>query len=184
MNTKENIKSDLYRYKGKGYSFKNLLKTWAIPGFWFMYIFRKASAYPKKSFFGFYYRIILRHFSYKFGFQIPVNTKIGAGFYIGHFGTIVISHNTVIGINCNISHGVTIGAIIYGKGKGAPKIGNKVWFGANAIVVGGVTVGDNVLIAPGAYVNFDVPSNSIVMGNPAKIIARENPTENYIKNCV
>lgn len=51
---------------------------------------------------------------------------------------------------------------------------------ANSVIVGGVTIGDNVLIAPNAFINFDVPSNSIVIGNPAKIIAKNNPTAKYI----
>jgi serine O-acetyltransferase len=46
--------------------------------------------------------------------------------------------------------------------------------------VGKIVIGDNVLIAPNSYVNFDVPSHSIVIGNPAKIISRNNPTEGYI----
>lgn len=59
-----------------------------------------------------------------------------------------------------------------------------MWIGANAVVVGRIQIGSDVLIAPGAYVNFDVPSHSIVVGNPAKIVAKENATEKYIKNTV
>ena len=51
--------------------------------------------------------------------------------------------------------------------------------GANSIVIGGVSIGDYVLIAPGAFVNFDVPSNSIVIGNPGKIIHADRPTDKY-----
>lgn len=62
-----------------------------------------------------------------------------------------------------------------------PIIGNNVCINANAIVVGGVRIGNNVLIAPGAFVNFDVPDNSIVIGNPGKIISRSSsPTAKYI----
>lgn len=50
----------------------------------------------------------------------------------------------------------------------------------NAVVVGRIVIGDDVLIAPNAYVNFDVPSHSVVVGNPGKIISRENVTEGYI----
>jgi serine O-acetyltransferase len=59
-------------------------------------------------------------------------------------------------------------------------LGNKVWVGANAVIVGNITIGDDVLIAPLSYVNFDVPSHSIVIGNPGKIIPRDNATEDYI----
>lgn len=63
-------------------------------------------------------------------------------------------------------------------------IGNRVWIGTNAVVVGNIVIGDDVLIAPNAYVNFNVPSHSVVVGNPAKIISRENAVEGYINNCV
>lgn len=53
--------------------------------------------------------------------------------------------------------------------------------GANSIIVGKVHIGDHVLLAPGAFVNFDVPNNSIVLGNPGKIIQRvESPTDKHI----
>ena len=53
--------------------------------------------------------------------------------------------------------------------------------GRNSIVIGNVKIGNNVLIAPGAFVNFDVPENSIVIGNPGKIIPQESsPTKKYI----
>jgi serine O-acetyltransferase len=119
---------------------------------------------------------------YKYGFQI--GGKIGEGFYIGHFGTIVKSTGATIGKNCNIAHGVTIGETFRGSAAGVPSIGDYVWIGTNAIIVGKITIGSNVLIAPGAYVNFDVPSHSIVMGNPGKIMPRQNPTEGYICNFI
>lgn len=90
-----------------------------------------------------------------------------------------------LGDNCVLGAGITIGRENRGERNGAPTIGNLVWIGANAVVVGKITVGDNVLIAPNAYVNFNVPSNSIVIGNPGKIISnRPNATEGYIKNVV
>lgn len=116
--------------------------------------------------------------------QIPRETKIGEGFYIGHEGPIVINPAAVIGKNVNVAQGVTIGQENRGKRKGAPTIGNNVWIGTKAVVVGKITIGDDVLIAPLSYVNFDVPSHSIVIGNPAKIIARENATEGYINRTV
>ncbi|MBQ0110710.1 MAG: serine acetyltransferase, partial [Oscillospiraceae bacterium] len=80
--------------------------------------------------------------------------------------------------------GVTVGIENRGKRKGTPTIGNRVWIGVGATVVGKITVGDDVLIAPNSYVNCDVPSHSVVLGNPCKIIPRENATEYYIENIV
>ena len=87
----------------------------------------------------------------------------------------------VFGDNCDIAHGVTVGQANRGSRKGCPTIGNKVWIGTGAVLVGKITVGDNVLIAPNAFVNFDVPSNSIVLGNPARVIPREDATAGYIE---
>jgi serine O-acetyltransferase len=62
-----------------------------------------------------------------------------------------------------------------------PVIGDNVCVNANAVIIGGCRIGNNVLIAPGAFVNFDVPDNSIVIGNPGRIIQQEtSPTAKYI----
>ena len=90
---------------------------------------------------------------------------------------IVINPEAVIGENVNIATRVTIGKTNRGAKKGVPVIGNRVWIGTNAVIVGKITIGDDVLIASGAYVNVDVPSHSIVIGNPAQIHYRENATE-------
>lgn len=89
-----------------------------------------------------------------------------------------------IGRNCNVYNGVTIGKEKRGLREGNPVIGDQVWIGANAVIVGKIKVGNDVMIAPGAFVNFDVPDHSIVLGNPARIIHKENATEGYIKNLV
>jgi serine O-acetyltransferase len=115
----------------------------------------------------------------KTGIQIPAKTKIGAGFRIVHFGHIIINPNAKIGKNFNIYPGVTIG---HSEGKmfGSPSIGDNVCILSNAIVVGGITVGDNSVIAPNSFVNFDVPDNAIVLGNPGKIILKDKPSAKYI----
>lgn len=128
--------------------------------------------------------MVLRHYQIKYGFQIYPETQIGEGFYLGHWGSLVINPDTIIGKNCNIAQGVTIGQQNRGKNEGSPVIGDEVWIGANAVIVGAVTIGSNVLIVPNSYVNFDVPPNSVVLGNPAKIIPTENATEGYINRKV
>ena len=116
----------------------------------------------------------------KTGIQIPWQTKIGDGFRIVHFGHIVVNPNAIIGKNFNISQGVLIGNA-QGKMQGTPLIGDNVCINANATVIGNCRIGNDVLIAPGAFVNFDVPDNSIVIGNPGRIIPRDSsPTKIYI----
>ena len=111
------IKADLYRYCAN-IGFKAFITCLTFPGFRYMYFLRKASACEKYSLSGFFYRLFVRRYMFKYGFQIPVSTQIGAGFYIGHFGTIVINEKAKIGENCNINHGVTIGQANRGGGKG------------------------------------------------------------------
>lgn len=173
---------DLYRYYGdKGESFaKRLLRPVELK---YIALFRKANSCkfrPLKL----YYTLKLKLISNKTYIQIPQRTKIGEGFYIGHSGRVIINPNAVLGKNINISTGVTIGAENRGERKGAPTIEGNCWIGTNSVIVGNVNIGEDVLIAPLTFVNFDVPPHSIVIGNPAKIIHKENATEGYIENKV
>lgn len=79
-----------------------------------------------------------------------------------------------------ITHGVTIGRDVRGKRRGVPKIGNRVAIRANSTVVGNITIGDDVVIAPNTFVNFDVPSDSIVIGNPAKVIQKNDAALGHV----
>lgn len=124
---------------------------------------------------------MLARLSYKLGFQISHRTSIGPGLHLGHFGAIVINGKVSIGANANLSVGAVIGRTNRGRKKGVPTIGNNVWIGANAVVVGGITIGDGALVAPGAYVNFDVPPNAVVVGNPGKIVSMLG-SEDYVNN--
>ncbi len=130
----------------------------------------------------FFYRCVYRYLCNKRGIEISWRTKIGYGLYIGHAYGITVNHKVEIGNNCNIHKGVTIGQENRGDRKGTPKIGDDVWIGVNVTIVGKVTIGDDVLIAPNSYVNCDVPSHSIVVGNPCSIRHCENATEHYINN--
>ena len=114
--------------------------------------------------------------------DIGWKATLGKGFVIVHSGGIAINNEVVIGDNCTVYHGATVGMEFRGKRRGNPSLGNRVWIGSNATIVGNIAVGDDVLIAPGAFVNFDVPSHSIVVGNPARVIPRPNATEGYITN--
>lgn len=175
---KEYIVSDMHRYFG---SERISLKTRIFMPLEIKYIitFRKAQ-FSSFKFIRTYYKFKLWMISRKTMIQIPASTRIGKGFYIGHCGRIIINSNAVLGENVNIATGVTIGQENRGYRKGSPIIGNNVWIGTNAVVVGKIKIGDDVLIAPNAYVNFDIPSHSIVLGNPAKIHPRDNATDGYV----
>ena len=176
------IQKDFYRESGK---MPDTLGIWAKcinPNLHFIYILRKSQRHPKKTLLGMFWRLVLRHHQIKYGFQIYPETQIGAGFYLGHWGAVVINPKAKIGRNCNDAQGVTIAQANRGKKEGVPTIGNEVWVGPNAVLVGNITIGNNVLIAPNAYVNFDVPNDSVVTGNPATIIPNPAATEGYINN--
>jgi len=175
---KDLLKADLYRYRGSTSRRAFLSAYLRDPGFRFTYYLRKVSRYSAtRSLFDFLpyicYRQILQHYRFKYGFDISASASIGPGFYIGHSGGVVISRYAVLGSNVNIAHGVTIGATSRGARIGAPCLGDRVWVGANAIIVGKVVVGHDALIAPGAFVNFDVPAMSVVIGNPGTIVSNK-----------
>ena len=145
----------------------------------FLKYLRKASCCHNKLMLVFY-RWKLSIYRNRFGLEIPYTTNIGKGLYLGHPFNITINGSSIIGENCNIHKGVVIGKENRGKRKGAPTIGNNVWIGINAAIVGHITIGDDVLIAPNSYVNIDIPSHSVVYGNPCIIKHRDNAVEGYI----
>ena len=179
--SREVFKKDLFRYYGGKISIKQRLLR--DPEISYLYYFRMRSS-ARNTISKLYYRLMLRRISLKTLIQIPYNTQIGEGFLIAHTGRIIINPESVLGKNINIATGVVIGQENRGKRVGCPNIGNNVWIGANSVIVGNITIGDDVLIAPLSYINFDVPSHAIVVGNPAKTIFRENATESYINRTV
>lgn len=116
--------------------------------------------------------LILRHLRYKLGISIQIETIIGSGFYIGHFGEIVIHPMSEIGKNCNISQGVTIGKANRGKNKGYPVLGDNVYLGPGAKIVGAVKIGNDVAIGANCVVTKDIPDHSVVVGIPGRVISQ------------
>lgn len=113
------------------------------------------------------------------GISIPASAKIGHSFYIGHFGGIIINSEVIIGTNCNISQGVTIGVSGLGEKRGVPVIGNDVYIGANSVVIGKITIGNNVLIGACSMVNRSLSNADVALGVPAVIVS-QNGSKGYI----
>ena len=109
--------------------------------------------------------------------QIPINTKIGYGLYIGHGGPIVINSATKIGNNCNLSQFTTIGS----NSANAATIGDNVYIGPNVCIVEDVSIGDNATIGAGSVVTKDIPCNATAAGNYAKVLNYNTPGR-YISN--
>ena len=115
---------------------------------------------------------ILRMIS--FSIEIPCTTQIDEGFFIGHAEGLLINPNCRIGKNFTIYQGVTLGGNI-GKirdGRVAPLIGDNVFVGPGAKVLGPVTVGDNSMIGANAVVMKDIPKDSLAVGIPSKIVKK------------
>ncbi|MGI6510194.1 MAG: serine O-acetyltransferase [Erysipelotrichaceae bacterium] len=122
----------------------------------------------------------LHRLELKTGISFENNMTIGKGLIIGHWGSIVLNGKATFGNHFFLTHNVTIGRDIRGKRKGVPTFGDRVVVRTNSTVVGNIKIGNDVLIAPNTFVNFDVPDHSIVIGNPAKIFHRENATEGHL----
>ena len=122
-------------------------------------------------------RVMYRRYMFKFGISVPYQTPIGSGFYIGHFGGIVVSSGATIGANCNLSQGVTIGQVNRGAKKGTPCIGDNVYIGPGAKVLGHITIGNNVAIGANAVVIKSVPDNAVVVGVPARVISHDGSAD-------
>lgn len=180
------IEQDLLRHNiRKKLNFFLFLRFFIIektPGINFMIIFRFCQHYRTRNRLLFYFFYIwLRRLKYKYGIDISYRTKIGKGLYIGHFGGIVIHGDTVIGDFCNLSQGITIGILARGKKPGIAKIGNRVFIGPGAAILGGITIGDDVLIGTNSVVTFDVPDHSVVAAPVSSIISSKG-SEGYIGN--
>lgn len=151
----------------------------------YLKLWREASYYGKKG--GLKGKLLalkLEKLTERTHILIPPEVSAGPGLYIGHLGRIIIHPDVKLGKNVNLSTGITLGQANRGKKKGTPVIGDDVWIGTNAVIVGGITIGNDVMIAPGAYVNFDVPDHSVVIGNPGVIHESDHATEGYINRRV
>lgn len=129
-----------------------------------------------------YYKVMFVITRTFFHVEIATSINIGPGLYLGHPYGITINPKVQIGKNCNIHKGVTIGQENRGRRKGCPCIGDCVWIGVNSTIVGNVSIGNDVLIAPNTFVNRDVPSHSVVFGSPCVVKHKDNATKGYINN--
>jgi serine O-acetyltransferase len=174
------LRCDLYRYEGRQ-DFRALVRTYrGNPGFkytFWMRVCRYLRSAPLRYPLFFFAHGILEHCKYKFGISIPFETRIGEGLYIGHFGGIVVNERAVIGKNCNLSHDVTLGQTNRGARKGCPVIGDNVYIGPGAKIIGNVTLGAHVAVGANCVVTRDVPEQGVVAGVPGRLISRQGSAD-------
>ena len=167
--------ADIARYKERGYRGKEL---WLNPAVWAIGCYRLGNwLYVAKPFV--LIRIPLKLVSFaanKFcevfmEMCIDPQASIGEGFYIGHIGGVHINPQAVLGRNCDLAHRVTIGASAMGR-QGAPVLGDDVYIGTGATLVGKIRVGNGAKIAANTLVMSNIPDGATVMGVPGRIIMR------------
>lgn len=165
----ENIRAD-YRAHGS---------DWGAQGFWAMAVYRlgrwRYGVRPPllRKAFSLLYKVLFKLVQIVAGIEIPCEAKVGKSFIINHSGGVVVSGFAQFGDNCRIRTGVVVG-LARVDDPCAPVIGNNVDIGAGAKVLGRIVIGDNVNIGANSVVTCDVPSNSIAVGVPARIIARKS----------
>ena len=106
----------------------------------------------------------------KTGIEIHPGATIGKGLFIDHGTGVVIGETAIIGNNVTLFHGVTLGGTGKEKGKRHPTIGNNVFIGSGAKILGNIIIGDNVKIGANAVILKNVPSNVTIVGVPGKIV--------------
>ena len=176
----EKFQREYLKFTGKKYSgsIQNKIKIWTSHTLSCLYYGRcmesTNSSLMKK-----YYRIRCKLVGAKAGNEISSFEKIGEGLMLCHGYGITVNENAVLGKDVTLFKGCTVGGVRSGKNAGTPILGDRVVLCCNSTVVGKVVIGNDVMIAPGAYVNFDVPSNSVVIGNPGRIHHKDCAADDY-----
>lgn len=162
---------DLVKYPKR--PFLKEQSIWAIAVYrWGAKLHAKPNGWLKRAEFQVYW-LVFRLVETLTGICLPHNAKIGPGLRIHHFGGIFVNPRTVIGANCTLRQGVTLGN--RHEDGGAPIVGANVDFGAYAQVLGSVCIGDNAKIGAMSVVLEDVPANCTVVGNPARVVRGGSP---------
>jgi serine O-acetyltransferase len=167
--------ADVARYRARGYGGKEL---WLNPVIWAIASYRLGNwLHTTKPFV--LIRIPLKvvfFFAYKFcevfmEMCIDPHASVGEGLYIGHIGGVHINPGAVLGKNCDLAHRVTIGTSSMGR-QGAPILGDEVYVGTGATLVGKIRVGNGAKIAANTLVINNIPEGATVMGVPGRVIMR------------
>jgi serine O-acetyltransferase len=122
-------------------------------------------------------RILHRWAQGQTAIDFPSGVNAGPGLTLVHGWGIVVNKAALLGSNVTLFNGVVIGRkdkiTEQGRETSYPVIGNDVWIGPHAIIIGGVRVGDGAIVGAGSVVTKDVPARSVVAGNPAQVVKTE-----------
>jgi serine O-acetyltransferase len=172
--------ADLYRY-GPTAPRAFLRALAAEPGYRYAFVMRltayaRSHGDPAHRLLALVSRAWLRRLRFRFGVDLPASTRVGSGLYMNHPTGIVVHSEAVIGRDCNLSQDVTLGEANRGRNAGFPTIGDGVYIGPGAKIVGAVHVGDDSAIGANCVVTSDVPPHSVVVGVPGRVISSDGAT--------
>lgn len=169
----DRIKEDLQCVKDRDPAARGYLEIMLLyPGYKAVRSYRKAHwLYNHKMFF--LARAVSQRCVKKTNIEIHPGAKIGRRIFIDHGTGVVIGETTIIGDDCTIYQGATLGGTGKDHGKRHPTIGNNVMIGAGAKVLGPMKIGDNSNVAAGAVVLSEIPPNSTAVGVPARIVKQD-----------
>ncbi len=151
-------------------------RDWTKPGFRAVAVYRfgvwrmKVKPILLRAPLSILYRALFRKIRNTYGIELPYSAQLGRRVIIEHQSCIVIHGDCVIGDDCIIRQGVTMGNRYLDRPFDAPKLGKRVNVGAGAKLFGNITIGDDVSIGANAVVLTDIPAGKTAVGIPAKII--------------
>lgn len=168
----DRLKEDLQCVKDRDPAAKSNMEIMLLyPGFKAVRMYRKAHYFYNHNM-HFVARAISQRAARKTGIEIHPGAQIGRRFFIDHGTGVVIGETTIIGDDCTIYQGVTLGGTGKDSGKRHPTLGNNVLIGAGAKVLGPFKIGDNSSVAAGSVVLNAIPDNSTAVGSPARVVRR------------
>ena len=169
----QNIREEIEIIRERDPAIHTNWEVFLYPSLKVMLSYRRAHRHYLK---GHYFRArwISQRAAHKTGIEIHPGAKIGKGLFIDHGTGVIIGETTVIGDNCTLYQGVTLGGNGKETGKRHPTLGNNVMVSAGAKILGSFTVGDNSKVGAGSVVLEEVPPNSTVVGVPGRIVKRRD----------
>ncbi len=169
----KNVKEEIRIIRERDPAIHSNWEVILYPSFRVMLSYRRAHRIYRK---GHYFRArwISQRAARKTGIEIHPGAVIGKGLFIDHGNGVIIGETTVIGDNCTLYQGVTLGGTGKEQGKRHPTLGNNVMVSAGAKILGSFHIGDNSKIGAGSVVLEEVPPNSTVVGVPGRVVKRNN----------
>ena len=173
----QSIKEEINIIRERDPAFHSNWEVFLYPSFKAMMMYRTAHKWYVKGHY-FWARWLSQKAVRKTGIEIHPGAQIGKGLFIDHGSGVIIGETAIIGDNCTLYQGVTLGGTGKDTGKRHPTLGNNIVIGSGAKVLGPFSVGDNSKIAANAVVLSEVPENSTCVGVPARIVRINNQKVN------